>query len=157
MPNDPRHRTEIRRQIPHFVYYKNTLYSLLLCCLDDEEVAKALEEDHLGICGAHQSGPKLHFQIKRMGYYWPTMVKRCMDYAKRCLACQFHANFIHQPPEPLHPIVASWPFDAWGLDVVGPLPPKSFGGHSYIPAATNYFSKWAEVVVFREVKKHNHL
>ncbi|KAK4384634.1 hypothetical protein Sango_3041300 [Sesamum angolense] len=104
--------------------------------------------------GAHQSGPKLHFRIKRMGYYWPTMVKDCMDYARRCQACQFHANLIHQPPEPLQPTVASWPFDAWGLDVVGPLT-KSSGGHSYILAATDYFSKWAETVPLKEVKKEN--
>ncbi|KAL0439243.1 UNVERIFIED_CONTAM: hypothetical protein Slati_2407300 [Sesamum latifolium] len=66
-----------------------------------------MEETHSGVCDAHQSGPKLHFRIKRMGYYWPTMVKDCIDYAKRCQACQFHANLIHQPPEPLHPTVAS--------------------------------------------------
>ena len=158
LPNDPRHRTEIRRRIPRFVYYKNTLYHrsfdvLLLRCLDDEEAIKALEEAHSRICGAHQSDPKLHFQIKQMGYYWPTMVKDCMDYAKRCSACQFHANFIHQPSKPLHPTIASWPFDAWGLDVVGPLIPKSSGGHSYILTVTNYFFKRAEAAVFQEVKK----
>ncbi|CAL2227840.1 unnamed protein product [Prunus armeniaca] len=114
-----------------------------------------MEEAHSGICGAHQSRPKLHFQIKRMGYYWPTMVKDCMDYVKKCQACQFHVNFIHQPPEPLHPTIASWPFDAWGLDVVGPIAPKSSDGHSYILAATDYFSKWAEAVPLKEVKKEN--
>ena len=129
------------------------LDGLLLRCLDDEEATKALEEAYLGICGAHQTSPKLHFQIKWMGYYWPTMVKDCMEYAKRCLACQFHANFIHQPPEPLHPTITSWPFNAWGLDVVGPLMSKSFEGHSYILATTDYFSKWAEVAVFYKVKK----
>nr|XP_027068875.1 uncharacterized protein LOC113694208 [Coffea arabica] len=113
-----------------------------------------MEEAHSGICGAHQSGPKLHFRIKRMGYYWPTMVKDCIDFARRCQACQFHGNFIRQPPEPLHPTVASWPFDAWGLDIVGPLP-KSSGGHIFILAATDYFSKWAEAVPLREVKKEN--
>ena len=76
-----------------------------------------------------------------------------MDYEKRCSACQFHANLIHQPPKPLRPTVDSWPFDAWGLDVVGPLTPKSSGGHSYILAATYYFSKWAEATIFQEVKK----
>ena len=79
---------DIEQRQPVIVYYKNTLYcrsfdGLLLRCLDDEEVAKALEEAHSRICGAHQSGPKLHFHIKQMGYYWPTMVKDCMDYAKR--------------------------------------------------------------------------
>ena len=52
-----------------------------------------------------------------------------------------HVNFIYQSPKPLHPTIASWPVDAWGLDVVGPLTPKSSSGHSYILATTDYFSK----------------
>ncbi|XP_074299682.1 uncharacterized protein LOC141630831 [Silene latifolia] len=102
-----------------------------------------MHEAHSGIYGAHQSGPKLHDRVKRMGYYWQTMVQDCMDFAKKCEPCQFYANFIHQPPEPLHPTVSSWPFEAWGLDVVGPLTPKASNGHEYILAATEYFSKWA--------------
>ena len=82
------------------------------------------------------------------------MVKDCMEYAKWCQACQFHASFIHQLPEPLHPIVASWLFDAWGLDVVGPLT-KSSARHLYILAATDYFSKWAEALPLWEIKKEN--
>ncbi|KAL0428087.1 UNVERIFIED_CONTAM: hypothetical protein Slati_2983500 [Sesamum latifolium] len=113
-----------------------------------------MKEAHSGVCGAHQSGPKLHFRIKRMGYYWFTMVKDCMDYAKKYQACQFHANLIHHPPEPLHPTVVSWSFDAWSLDVVGPMT-KSSRGQLYILAATDYFSKWAEVVPLKEVKKKN--
>ncbi|XP_019240297.1 PREDICTED: uncharacterized protein LOC109220284 [Nicotiana attenuata] len=157
LPEDPRQRTDIKRRAPRFIFYKETLFrrsfeGLFLRYLDKEEARQAMEEAHSGSCGAHQSGPKLHFRIKRMGYYWATMVKDCMDYAKRCQACQFHANYIHQPPEPFHPTVASWPFDAWGLDVVGPLP-KSSMGHMYILAATDYFSKWAEAVPLKEVKK----
>ncbi|KAL0427683.1 UNVERIFIED_CONTAM: hypothetical protein Slati_2943100 [Sesamum latifolium] len=159
LPSDPRRRTDIRRRATRFIYYKGTLYrrsfeGIFLRCLSDDEKDQAMEEAHSGVCGAHQSGPKLHFRIKRMGYYWPTMVKDCIDYAKRCQACQIHANLIHQPLELLHPIVASWPFDAWGLDVVGPMT-KSSGGHLYILAATDYFSKWAEVVPLKEVKKEN--
>ena len=160
LPSNPRHKTEIRRRASRFLYYNGTLYrrsflGLWLRCLDLEEAKQAMEEAHSGVCGAHQSGPKLHDRIKRMGYYWPTMVQDCIGYAKRCDACQFHANFIHQPPEPLHPTVASWPFEAWGLDVVGPITPKSSACHSYILAATDYFSKWAEAVPLREVKKEN--
>ncbi|KAL0396267.1 UNVERIFIED_CONTAM: hypothetical protein Scaly_0075100 [Sesamum calycinum] len=54
----------------------------------------------------------------------------------------------------MHPTVASWSFDAWVLDVMGPLT-KSSGGHLYILAATDYFSKWAEAVPLKEVKKEN--
>ncbi|XP_071912401.1 uncharacterized protein [Coffea arabica] len=150
LPEDPKKRVDIRRRAPRFIYYKGTLYR----CLGEDEAMQAMEEAHSGICGAHQSGPKLHFHIKRMGYYWPTMVKDCIDFARRCQACQFHGNFIRQPPEPLHPTVASWPFDAWGLDIVGSLP-KSSRGHIFILAATDYFLKWAEAVPLREVKKEN--
>ncbi|KAH0672501.1 hypothetical protein KY284_023588 [Solanum tuberosum] len=159
LPEDPRRRTDIRRRAPCFLYYKDTLYrrsfeGVLLRCLGEEEAIQALQEAHSGVCGSHQSGLKLHFHIKRMGYYWSTMVKDCLDYARRCNACQLHANFIHKPPEVLHPTIASWPFDAWGLDVVGPLP-KFSGGHLYILVATDYFSKWAEAVALKEVKKDN--
>ncbi|XP_049350317.1 uncharacterized protein LOC125814913 [Solanum verrucosum] len=145
LPEDPKKRTEIRRRAPRFLYYKDTLYrrsfeGVLLRCLGEEEAIQDMQEAHSGVCGSHQFGPKLHFHIKRMGYYWPTMVKDCLDYARRCQACQFHANFMHQPPDVLHPTIVSWPFDAWGLDVVGPLP-KSSGCHLYILAATDYFSK----------------
>ncbi|KAL0320195.1 UNVERIFIED_CONTAM: hypothetical protein Sradi_5281000 [Sesamum radiatum] len=159
VPDDPRRKIDIRRRATRFIHHNDTLYrrsfdGIFLRCLSDDEAIQAIEEAHSGICGTHQSGPKLHFRIKRMGYYWPTMVKDCINYAQRCQACQFHANFIHQPPEPLHPTVASWPFDAWGLDVVGPLT-KSSSGYLYILTATDYFSKWAEAVPVKEVKKEN--
>ncbi|CAM8886700.1 unnamed protein product [Rhodiola kirilowii] len=160
LPADPRHKIEIRRRAPRLIHYKGTLYrrSFLeqwLRCLSEEEAVEVMQEAHAGICGAHQSGPKLYDRVKRMGYYWPTVVQDCIDFAKKCNACQFNTNFIHQPPEPLHPTVASWPFEAWGLYVVGPINPKASNGHTYILAATDYFSKWAEAVTLREVKKEN--
>ncbi|XP_028085335.1 uncharacterized protein LOC114286368 [Camellia sinensis] len=63
-------------------------------------IAYLQQEIHAGVCGAHQSGPKLHMQLKRLGYYWPTMIANCIDYARRCQVYQFHGNFLHQPPKP---------------------------------------------------------
>ncbi|XP_070007655.1 uncharacterized protein [Nicotiana sylvestris] len=90
LPENPRRRTEIHRRVPRFLYYKDTLYrrsfeGVLLRYLGEDETLQALQE-------AHFIG---HFHIKGMGYYWPTVVKDCLDYARRCKACQFHANFIH--------------------------------------------------------------
>ncbi|KAM1119249.1 hypothetical protein ACFX2B_042860 [Malus domestica] len=87
--DDPRHRSEIRRLAPRFLYYKETLYrrsfeGVLLRCLGEEEANQAMEEAYSGVCGVHQSRPKLHFQLKMMGYYWPSMVKDCLEHAKRC-------------------------------------------------------------------------
>ena len=69
LPNNPRNHSEIRRRAHRFLYYKGTLYrrsfeEVLLRCLGEEEANQAMEEAHLGVCGAHQSGPKLHFQLK---------------------------------------------------------------------------------------------
>ncbi|KAJ4769671.1 hypothetical protein LUZ62_053928 [Rhynchospora pubera] len=40
----------------------------------------------------------------------------------------------------------------WGTDIIGPIDPPSSGGHRFILAATDYFSKWSEAVALREVK-----
>lgn len=103
-----------------FIYYKGTLYRMSFDNIFLREDIQAMKEAHSGICDAHQSGQKLHLRIKRLGYYW-----------QRCQARRFHANLIHQPPQLLHPTVASWPFDAWGLDVIRPLT-KSSDGHLYL-------------------------
>ncbi|GAA0169185.1 hypothetical protein LIER_23726 [Lithospermum erythrorhizon] len=109
LPEDPQKKVDITMRAPRFLYYNGTLFrrsfgEVLLRCLSDTEAAQAMNEAHSGICRAHQSGAKLHFQIKRMGYYWPTM---------------FHANIVHQP---LHPTTASWPFNSWGMDMVEQCP-----------------------------------
>ncbi|GAA0144479.1 hypothetical protein LIER_04913 [Lithospermum erythrorhizon] len=117
LPDDVHKKIDIRQRASRFVYFNDTLFrrsfgEVLLRCLSSTETAQPMNEAHLGVCGAHQSGAKLHFQIKKMGYCWPTMVKDCMENAQLCQPCQFHANFIHQPPEPLHPTTTSWSFDA---------------------------------------------
>jgi len=114
-----------------------------------------LKEAHDGICEAHQPGPKLKDRLHRLGYYWPTMIADAIQYARRCKSCQIHADFIHQPPELLHPTVTSWPFEAWGIDVVGPISPSSTRGYRFILAITDYFSKWAEAIPLVEVKTSN--
>ncbi|KAL4190464.1 hypothetical protein AMTRI_Chr07g24910 [Amborella trichopoda] len=74
-----------------------------------------------------------------------------LSYAKKCQVCQIHSSLVHQPPEPLHPTVASWPFSQWGMDIVGPIDPPSPMGHVFILAATDYFSKWVEAVPLKQV------
>ncbi|KAG9444536.1 hypothetical protein H6P81_015876 [Aristolochia fimbriata] len=157
LPVDLRERVQIRRTAPRYIFINDVLYrrsyeGLLLRCLSKEEGLQVLKETHGGICGAHQAGPKLHLQVKRLGYYWPTMLGDAIEMARTCKPCQLHADYIHQPPMPLHPTVASWPFEAWGMDIIGPITPKSDTDRQYILAATDYFSKWAEAAAYREVK-----
>ncbi|XP_028081100.1 uncharacterized protein LOC114282592 [Camellia sinensis] len=147
-------RIEVRHRATKFVLWKDgTLYKRSLDGMYMRYIAKkciqeVMVEIHAGVSGAHQSGPKLHMQLKRLGYYWPTMFADCIDYAR----CQFHGNFLHQPPDPLHLTTCSWPFAAWGMDIIGPFVPPSSAGYRYILAATDYFSKWAEAVALKDIK-----
>lgn len=56
---------------------------------------------------------------------------------------------------PLHPTIPSWPFDAWGIDIIGQIEPSSSKGQKFILAAKDYFSRWAEAIPLREVKADN--
>jgi hypothetical protein len=95
----------------------------------------------------------MYHNIRLAGYYWPGIMADCLKVAKTCHGCQIDGNFKHLRPMPLHPMVPSWPFDAWGMDVIGPIDPPSSGGHRFILAATDYFSKWAEAVPLREIRQ----
>ncbi|KAG9445059.1 hypothetical protein H6P81_016399 [Aristolochia fimbriata] len=157
LPVDLRERVQLRRAAPKYVFINGILYrrsyeGLLLRCLSKQEGSQVLKETHSGICCAHQAGPKLHLQVKRLGYYWPTMLRDAIEMARSCKQCQLQADYIHQASEPLHPTVTSWPFEAWGMDIIGPISPKSDSDRQYILAATDYFLKWAEATAYREVK-----
>jgi len=93
--------------------------------------------------------------LHRLIYYWPTMIAYAVKYAQRCKSCQIHADFIHQPPELLHPTVASWPFEAWEINIVGPISPSSTKSYRFILAITDYFLKWVEAIPLIEVKTSN--
>ena len=134
LPLDSSERSTNRKRSLNYTCINDTLYwcscdGILLRCLVGNEVIEALNEVHSGVCGAHQSGPKLHYQLRHLGYYWPTMFDDSMKFAKKCHECQIHGNFIHQPHEPLHPTNMSWPFEMWGMDAVGPINPPSSKGH----------------------------
>ena len=77
------------------------------------------------------------------------MIADAVKYAKKCKTCQIHAYFIHQPPELLHLIVTSWPFEPWRIDVKGPISPSSMKDHRFILVITDYFSKWADAILLK--------
>ncbi|PKU87065.1 hypothetical protein MA16_Dca023756 [Dendrobium catenatum] len=74
-----------------------------------------------------------------------------MNIAKHC----HQWPILHQPPNVLHPTIASWPFDSWGPDIIRPINPPSIRGHHFILAVTDYFSKWVEAIPLRNVTSHH--
>uniref|UniRef100_A0A5K0XUB1 Integrase catalytic domain-containing protein n=2 Tax=Nymphaea colorata TaxID=210225 RepID=A0A5K0XUB1_9MAGN len=121
-------------------------------CLDEDEAKKVIEESHRGDCGGHVGYQTLTKQIIRGGYYWPTMQKDCHQFVKRCKECQLHAPVIHASASHLHSVTSPWPFSMWAFDIIGPISPAASNGHKYFLAATDYFTKWVEVVTLRTVE-----
>ncbi|KAJ0927102.1 putative nucleotidyltransferase, Ribonuclease H [Helianthus annuus] len=146
-----------RIKVSQFTILKNMLYKRSLAgpylrCIEDPEVQEVLKDFHEGDCGNHTGGRALFSRILRTGYYWPTMKRDAVEYAKKCDPCQRHSNILHQPAEFLHPIPSSWPFMRWGMDIVGKLP-KAPGGKVFMLAMTDYFSKWIEAEAFAQVRE----
>jgi len=115
------------------------------------EVEIVMSEVHEGLCGIHSLGRAMAFKIKRMGYYWLTMITDCVKYAQRCKGCQLHAPLIHQPSELFSSISAPYLFMRWSMDIIGPLH-RSTRGVQYLLVLTDYFSKWIETEAYMSIK-----
>jgi hypothetical protein len=110
-----------------------------------------MAEAHEGICGTHQSAPKMKWLLRRSGFYWPNMIADCFKYYKGCQVYQKFDDLQLVPAAELHPIIKPWPFKGWGLDFIGEIHPSSLKGHRFVIVATDYFTKWTEVVALKNM------
>ena len=136
LPSNHHKARNIRRKASPFyldgeVLYKRAADGVLLRCLTRKESLDAMREAHEGSCGEHQGGRRLHILLLRVGYFWLTMYKDCVKFARSCPECQIRANVHHTPAENLHPVGVYWPFQVWGLDFVGPINLNSSKGHKF--------------------------
>lgn len=90
---------------------------------------------------------------RRLGVYWTTMLKDCIDFAKGCQECQKHSGIRHVPSSELHSIVKPWPFRGWALDIIGEVKPSSLKGHMYILVGINYLTKWINAIPLPNVEQ----
>ena len=107
-----------------FTTHRGTLYKRgfstpILKCVAKEDTNYMLREVHEGICRNHIEARSMVAKTLRQGYYWPTMLKDATKLVKRCKTCQEHAQISHLPSELLTSITSPWPFQQWGLDILG--------------------------------------
>jgi hypothetical protein len=62
-------------------------------------------EVHEGICGTHQSTHKMKWLLRRVGFYWPTIINYCFNYCKGCESCQKFGDVQLSLAAMLHPII----------------------------------------------------
>ena len=72
--------------------YRRTAEDVLLKCLDSDQACVAMREIHEGICGTHQSAPKIKWLLRRAGFYWPSMISDCFKYYNGCEECQWFGD-----------------------------------------------------------------
>ncbi|XP_004289360.1 PREDICTED: uncharacterized protein LOC101296525 [Fragaria vesca subsp. vesca] len=148
-PNDAAHSRQIRFLALNFVLRNGELRRRGedgndFRCVYGNEAKRIMREVHCGVCGSHQAGPKMRWLIRRYGYYWPTILKDCIAFAKGCQDCQAHGPVQHIPNIPLQPIIKPWSGRGWAIDFVGIIHPHSSEQHKFIIVATDFFTKWVE-------------
>ena len=80
------------------------------------------------------------------------MLRDATELVKKCKVCQEHAKISHLPSEPLTSVTSPWPFQQWGLDILGPLP-LGKGQCKFIIVIVDYFTKWVEVEPLATITK----
>nr|ABA96443.2 retrotransposon protein, putative, Ty3-gypsy subclass [Oryza sativa Japonica Group] len=123
--------------------YRSGVLQPLLHCISFAEGEEMAKEIHQGLCGAHQAARTVASKVFRQGVYWPTVLKVCVEQAKKCESCQRHGRSQTAPQYELQPIAPVWPFARWGLDIVGPFP-VARNGYKFAIVAIEYFSRWIE-------------
>ncbi|RDX62670.1 Tf2-9, partial [Mucuna pruriens] len=148
LPENAQQAKKVKKEASRYVMVNQNLYRRgfsfpLLKCIDTNTVEYVIREVHEGICGTHVGGRALASKIARASYYWPTLKKDCMEYIRRCDKCQRFAGAPKAPPEHLHSISSPWPFNKWGMDILGPFPVAP-GQLKFLFVAVDYFTKWVE-------------
>ena len=75
---------------------------ILLRCVDSSEANRIVEEIHEGVYGTHANGHKMAGQVMRADYYWLTLERDCIQYARKYHKCQIYFEKIHVPRTELH-------------------------------------------------------
>ena len=148
LPDDTKEVAKMRTRSARFTNHKGSLYKRgfftpILKCIAGKDTEFVLREVHEGICGNHIGAQALAGKVLRQGYYWPTILRDATELVKKCKICQEHAKISHLPSEPLTSITSPWPFQQWGLDILGPLPIGK-GQCKFIIVVVDYFTKWVE-------------
>ena len=51
-------------------------------------------------------------------------------------------------------VVPAWPFDMWGIDLIGPFP-KAKGKMTHVVVAVDYFTNWIEAKALTTISEEN--
>ena len=107
-----------------------------------------LHQYHDGSTGGHLGEAGTYERIADK-YYWPTMYADVKSYVHSCPKCGARkTTFLHRQT-PLHTLPRPRePFEALGIDVLGPLP-QTKRHNKYILVITDYHTRWPIALAMR--------
>ncbi|KAL2498381.1 Ribonuclease H [Abeliophyllum distichum] len=92
----------------------------MLRCLREDEAQYILSEAYEGVCGNDNVGQSLAHKILRQGYFWPSLKKDSIEFARKSDKYQRFAPTIKAHPKGLTSILNPWPFSKWKIDLTWP-------------------------------------
>ena len=122
----------------------------LLKCILRDEGKQLLKEIHAGMCSSHIATRALVGKTFREGFYWPSAMADAHDVVRTCPNWQRPAPYSKFPPDEVQWLPPVWPLARWGIDIVGPLPTAP-GNYKYTAVGVEYFLKWVEAKVLRDI------
>jgi hypothetical protein len=99
--------------------YKCSVLGVFQRCVQPEEGRNILYDIHDGECGHHASARSLVANAFRHGFYWLSAHADAVKIIRACAGCQKYANQSHLPGSVLKTTPLTWPFEVWGLAMVG--------------------------------------
>jgi ribonuclease HI len=148
LPADKLEGRKIRKLAPMYVVRVNEIYKQgylesWLKCVAQDKAREMLAEVHEGICGSHQGAKTLAKRIIWAGLYWPTIKSDAATLVRKCEKCQFNSKISRVLPYEMISISSVWPFDLWGINILGTFP-TAVQQRKYILVVAEYFTKWVE-------------
>nr|XP_025628821.1 uncharacterized protein LOC112722056 [Arachis hypogaea] len=77
-----------------------------------------------------------------------------LEFVRKCVKCQQHANFHKAPASELSLLTSTRPFAQWGVDLLGPFPVGP-GQVKYLIVAIDYYTKWIEAEPLASISSSN--
>lgn len=75
-----------------------------------------------GCCMDHMGAIALARKDLLTGYYRPSMIEDALSTTQKCEGCQRHGQFLNNPTSVMRSVLATCPFDQWGIDILRPFP-----------------------------------
>jgi len=112
-------------------------------------VKDVLRAEHSSALVAHPGGSRM-YQTMRKHFYWPSLATDVLGWVAACPNCAKTRLMGTQSTAPMRLFPAKEPFEAWAIDLLGPLP-RTLEGYECILVICDRFTKITRAVPSKDI------